>query len=146
MNSVPPVTEFTTIINAIWYDIDFGDGSNVSQYFTPEGTLRFDLREFTGHEEIDGVYAARVARGARVSRHGASNVHIVTSTEDTAEVVSLVFLYAGDGEAPIPFTNPAVVSDVLDRYERVDGRWLLSSRQILSRFKEEGTELAVPTK
>jgi len=135
----------TAVINAIWYDIDFEQGANVSGFFTAEGSLRFDQREFHGREQIDRVYADRAARGDRVSRHGATNIHVVQASASRATVVSLLTLFASDGVAPIGFTEPAAVSDVLDSFVLQDGAWLIESRAILTRFKDAQTVLAVPT-
>lgn len=146
MADATTLIDLTAVINAIWYDIDHRDGSAVSGHFTPEGRLRFDAREFQGTAAIDEVYARRAARGARVSRHGASNIHVVSEDAAGLDVVSLLFLYAADGEAPIPSTAPAAVSDVYDRFERVEERWLIASRAIMTRFIHPDTVLAVPTR
>lgn len=137
-------------LTALWFEIDHGDGSAASGFFTANAELTFSRRTFRGTDEIDGVYRDRTARGPRVSRHLVSNVHVLRRDADLVETVSNLVLYAQDGEPPVPTTSPVLVADVFDRFVRVhepDGqaRWLIASRRIQNRFLAPGDVLAVPT-
>ncbi|MET9685412.1 nuclear transport factor 2 family protein [Streptomyces coeruleorubidus] len=139
--------ELLEIITAVWFDIDHRAGAGASAFFAPDGELRFDAsRPFRGAAEIDAVYANRAARGPRVSRHVVTNLHITAVEADRVSAVSMVILFAEDGESPRPTTTPAAVGDVIDVFERHDGRWLIRSRHCQNHFIAPTTVLAVPTK
>lgn len=138
-------TELMTLLSALWYDIDHNLGSRAATYFTADATLRFVDAEFRGTAEIEQVYSNRRARGARVSRHVVTNLHLTAMGEDQASGTSLLILYGEDGVAPRPRTTPAMIGDVHDEFRRVDGRWLIESRGIDYLFIEPDTQLAVPS-
>jgi hypothetical protein len=139
------------LVTALWFEIDHGDGSAASSFFTADAELTFSRRTFRGTDEINGVYRDRAARGLRTSRHLMSNLHILRHESDLVEVLSALVLYARDGEPPIATTVPVLVADVFDRFVRIrepDGeaqRWLIASRRIENRFLLPGDVLAVPT-
>ena len=137
--------ELGQLVTALWYDIDHHDGVHASSYFTADAELRFDNATFRGTAAIDDVYVTRAARGPRVSRHVVTNLHVIDADEVSARAVSTLILYAEDGTAPRPTTTPALVADVLDTFERLDGRWLIRSRHIQHLFIAAATVLAVPT-
>ena len=137
--------QLAAVVHAVWFEIDHGDGSRVSSFFTPDAELRFVSRSFHGRDEIDGVYAARSGRGPRVARHVATNLHVTEAGEDTASAVSILVLYAQDGSEPRPTVTPSMVGDVVDSFVRVDGRWLISRRHIQQQFVAPDATLAVPT-
>jgi hypothetical protein len=136
---------FEDVIIAIWYDIDHQDGSGVSRCFWPDGTILFSERLVRGRAGIDAAYAARVARGARLSRHVVSNVHLAELTADTARVVSTFRLYAADGHPVAPNTEPITVNDCVDDFRRTpDGEWLIESRAMVHLFMRPDAVFAVP--
>lgn len=137
--------ELTQLLTALWHEIDHADGARVSVFFTANAELRLGNAVFHGTAAIDAVYAARAARGPRVSRHLISNVHVLRATGDSAHVISNLVLYAEDGPAPRPTTTPALIADVRDRFVRRDGVWLIDSRHLQNLFIAPGTVLAVPT-
>lgn len=144
-------TELSMLVTALWYEIDHGDGSAASGFFTADAELTFSLRTFRGTDQIERVYRDRAERGPRVSRHLMSNLHILRQQVDAVETVSALVLYARDGVPPIPTTVPVLVADVFDRFIRFRGpdgqarRWLIASRRIENRFLVPGDVLAVPT-
>ena len=142
--------ELSMLLVALWFEIDHGDGSAASRFFTADAALTFSRRTFHGTDEIDGVYRDRTARGPRVSRHLMSNLHVLRCDADLAETVSVLVLYAQDGTPPVPTTVPVLVADVFDRFVRVHEpaaptQWLIASRRIENRFLAPGDVLAVPT-
>ena len=137
-------TGLTSVLTALWYEIDHNGGSAAATFFTPDAELRFANAVFRGTAEIEEVYARRTARGPRVSRHIVANLHLLEVGPAIARAVSVLLLFGQDGEAPRPTTSPAMVGDVVDEFELRDGRWLIRSRWIQNLFIEPTTELAVP--
>lgn len=134
------------MIIGIWYDIDHHDGRAVSRCFWPDGTILFGERLVSGRAAIDATYAARAARGARLSRHVVSNIHLDELTSDTARVVSVFRLYAADGHPVAPNTEPLTVEDCVDEFRRTeDGEWLIEHRAMVHLFVRPDAVLAVPT-
>jgi hypothetical protein len=74
--------ELTALLTAFWYEVDHNDGRAAAGYFTPDARLRFEDALFEGTEAIDSVYKTRAARGARVSRHLVTNVHLLEVGDD----------------------------------------------------------------
>jgi hypothetical protein len=132
------------VVTALWFDIDHQDGTSASGFFLPDGEVRFGDRAFRGTAEIDALYAARAGRGPRVSRHVVTNLHVTSTGPGTATAVSIVTLFAEDGEPPRPAVTPAMVGDVTDVFEQRAGRWLIRSRRIEQLFIAPATVLAVP--
>jgi len=141
-----PHGELLAVVTALWFEIDHGDGSGVSAFFTPEAELRFTDRSVFGTTEIDALYRARTDRGPRVSRHLVTNLHVVRADEATASAISALLLFADDGEPPRPTATPLMVGDVVDEFVRTDDRWLISSRHVRELFRAPGSVLAVPTR
>jgi len=135
---------FTDIIVAIWYDIDYGDSTNVKDFFTPDGVLSFDGREIHGRQAIHDGYQERRA-GNRLSRHIVTNVHVIRQDETTAEVVNTLQLFAGNGVPVLPDADPLAVTDTFDRFVRGDdGEWLIESRLLRNVFVREGARFSQP--
>lgn len=138
--------ELTSVLVALWYEIDHHQGAIASQYFTADAKLCFEDATFRGTAAIDAVYRQRAARGPRVSRHVVANLHLVEVEKARVRAVSTLLLFAEDGEAPRPKTSPALVADVWDVLELSGDRWLISSRWINNKFIASPDDLAVPTK
>jgi 4-hydroxy-2-oxoheptanedioate aldolase len=137
--------EVLALVTAVWFEIDHTDGSTVSSHFTDDATLLIAEAAAVGTREIDQLYANRHHRGPRVSRHCATNLHIVEMTTSSVRAVSTLLLFAQDGEAPLPRMSPALVADVEDVFVRRAGRWLIHHRHIKPQFLPEEGGLAVPT-
>lgn len=128
----------------IWFDIDHRDGSRVSSWFTQDARLRIGSHVVRGTAEIDALYAARHARGARTARHLISNVRLVECRPGRASVLSALTMYAADGTAPHGGTAPTMVGDVHDEFELADGRWLIASRDVVTLFVAPDATFAIP--
>ncbi|KAB2592590.1 MULTISPECIES: nuclear transport factor 2 family protein [Streptomyces] len=135
----------TDLSAAYWFDVDHRGAANAHRFFTADGVLGFDAARFHGPAEIEAMYAARRARGPRVSRHVASNVHVLSSTGDHAEVMSSLCLFAEDGYAPRSRTEPVSVADVRDHVVATPDGLLIVSRILTTQFLSSDAELAVPT-
>lgn len=139
-------SDLGVLLSDFWFEVDHRGGTAASGYFTPDATLRFEDASFRGTAQIDAVYAGRAARGARVSRHLVTNLHLLTVDADRVSAVSALLLFAEDGEPPRTRTMPALIADVWDEFARLDGRWLISSRWIRNQFLGSSDDLAVPVK
>lgn len=128
----------------VWFDIDHRDGSQVSSWFTPAARLRIGNHEVAGTAEIDALYAARHARGPRTARHLISNVRLTGCQTARASVLSALTMYAADGTPPHTGTAPVMVGDVHDEFELARGRWLISSRRVVTLFAAPDATFAVP--
>lgn len=138
--------QLIAVIVALWHDIDHNYGASAASYFTADAWLRFEDATFTGTAAIDAVYQSRAARGPRVSRHLASNVHVLDASDTRARALSQLLLFAEDGEVPSAKTSPSLVADVWDEFQLCDGIWLLRSRWIKNIFLGSASDLAVPVK
>lgn len=143
--------ELSALVTALWFEIDHGDGSAASGFFTADAELTLSRRTFRGTDEIDSVYRDRAARGPRVSRHLMTNFLVLRRETHFVDAVSALVLHAQDGEGPMSTTVPVLVADVFDRFVRAGEqdrgarRWLIASRRIENRFLVPGDVLAVPT-
>ena len=137
-------TIFNDIIVAIWYDIDCGDSTNVKDFFTEDGVLSFDGRELHGRKEIHEGYLQR-ASGDRLSRHVISNVHVVRQDANSADVINILRLYAGNGEPVLPFDGPLSVTDCHDHFVKdTDGTWRIERRLLANQFVRSGATFTEP--
>jgi hypothetical protein len=142
----PLHSELLAVVTALWFEIDHGDGSSASAFFTPDAELRFIDRSFRGTTEIDAVYRTRTERGPRVSRHLVTNLHVLRADDARASVISALLLFADDGEPPRPTVAPLMIGDVIDEFVRTGDRWLISSRHVREVFRAPDSVLAVPTR
>ncbi|WP_349902449.1 nuclear transport factor 2 family protein [Parafrigoribacterium humi] len=136
---------FNDIIVAIWYDVDLGDSTNVQYFFTPDGVLSFDGREIHGRQAIHDGYQSRRSNNQRLSRHIITNVHVVRQDEKSADVVSTLHLFAGNGVPVLPNTDPLSVTDTFDHFVKdAEGNWLIESRLLRNLFVREGAVFVEP--
>lgn len=137
--------ELLMIVTAVWYDIDHVNGTGASAFFTPDAELWFGERCFHGTAEIDAAYAVRAARGARVSRHIVTNMHLTSVGPTEVTAVSNLVMFAEDGEPPRTAVAPVIVSDVVDEFELRDDIWQIRSRCFTPMFVSPQASLAMPS-
>ena len=124
-----------------WYRVDHQDGKGVADLFTEDGVYSVPGGRNVGRAAIADAYVQRAARGPRVSRHVHSNLRVTMEAPDRARGLSVLTLWARDGEAPQPLTLPVSVADVHDLYVRDGDSWRIEHRQITTALK--GDEPAV---
>jgi hypothetical protein len=118
-----------------WYRVDYQNGVGVAELFCEDGVYSVPGGRNAGRAALDASYVARAARGPRVSRHVHSNLRLTIETPALAHGVSILTLWARDGEAPLALTLPVSVSDVHDTYVRGDdGEWRIQHRHITAAF------------
>lgn len=125
-----------------WYRVDHHNGEGVADLFTEDGAYSVPGGRHSGRAAIAESYVKRAARGPRVSRHVHSNLRLTVETPTLATGVSILTLWARDGEAPLALTLPVSVSDVHDTYVKGDDDvWRIQHRHITAAFR--GDEPAV---
>ena len=125
-----------------WYRVDHQNGDGVAELFCEDGVYSVPGGRNAGRDAIAESYLKRAARGPRVSRHVFSNLRLTIETPMLAHGVSMLTLWARDGEAPLALTLPVSVSDVHDTYIKGDdGAWRIQHRHITAAFR--GDEPAV---
>jgi uncharacterized protein (TIGR02246 family) len=125
-----------------WYRVDHQNGDGVAELFCEDGVYSVPGGRNAGRGAIAESYVKRAARGPRVSRHVFSNLRLTIETPALARGVSMLTLWARDGEAPLALTLPVSVSDVHDTYVKGDdGVWRIQHRHITAAFR--GDEPAV---
>lgn len=118
-----------------WFRVDHEGGEGVAELFCEDGVYSVPRGSNEGREAIAQSYVLRRARGPRVSRHVHSNLRVTVVSPTEAHGVSLLTLWARDGEAPLSIAMPVSVSDVRDEYERgEDGIWRIRHRHISPAF------------
>lgn len=118
-----------------WYRVDHQNGDGVAELFCADGVYSVPGGRNAGRAEIAESYVARAARGPRVSRHVHSNLRLTIESPSRAHGVSILTLWARDGEAPLSLTLPVSVSDVHDTYVREDdGEWRIEHRHLTAAF------------
>ena len=121
-----------------WHEIDFNGGRNASSYYTDDAEFHGQFSSYIGVKKIQEFYDWRVKRGARLSVHSFTNFRARFTGEDTAEATNFLFLYAKDGEKPLPSDVPVTISLATDKYVRAaDGRWLCTYRRFEHLFESD---------
>jgi len=118
-----------------WYRVDHQNGDGVAELFCEDGVYSVPGGRNAGRAAIAASYVARAARGPRVSRHVHSNLRLTVESPTRASAVSILTLWARDGEAPMALTLPVSVSDVHDTYVKGDDDvWRIEHRHINAAF------------
>ena len=107
----------------------------MAELFCEDGVYSIAGGRNAGRAAIAASYVARAARGPRVSRHVHSNLRLTVDSPTRAQAVSILTLWARDGEAPLALTLPVSVSDVHDTYVKGDDDvWRIQHRHITAAF------------
>jgi uncharacterized protein (TIGR02246 family) len=118
-----------------WHRVDHQNGEGVAELFCEDGVYSVPGGRNAGRAAIDQSYALRAARGPRVSRHVHSNLRLTVESPTRASAVSMLTLWARDGEAPLALTLPVSVTDVRDDYvQGEDGVWRIQHRHLTTAF------------
>jgi SnoaL-like protein len=127
--------EIETLNVEFWYRVDHRNGEGVADLFCEDGVYSVTGGRNAGRAAIAASYVARAARGPRVSRHVHSNLRLTVESPTRATGVSMLTLWARDGEAPLALVLPVSVSDVHDTYVRdAGGDWRIEHRHITPAF------------
>ena len=129
-----------------WHDVDCNWGSTAHEYFTEDGVFHAIESAFTGREAIRQFYSWRKGRGARLARHVISNLRVVVESDQRAQAIWIMSLYAADGEPPMPSKPPIMIADIREECVReADGCWRYKSRRLIPAFTGD-TPVTIPPK
>jgi uncharacterized protein (TIGR02246 family) len=110
-----------------WF-ADRGDGTSLSQLFTPDGVLLVSGNELRGRAQIAEDCTRRFLNPNRKTRHVWSNLRIDRMDGDTAAAfaIQLTFEQSGDGQP-----THLRVNDLVDEFQRdANGSWRIARRVI----------------
>ncbi|GHE77671.1 hypothetical protein GCM10014715_36200 [Streptomyces spiralis] len=114
--------------------LDLGDPGSVAELFTQDGVWEWpppgDGRRVQGRDALRAYFASRPAD--RLSRRLMSNIVVTVTSPDTATAVSYFTTYRVDGHqgGMVPAGPPVQIGHYEDRFRRVSGAWLLTSRTL----------------
>jgi uncharacterized protein (TIGR02246 family) len=118
-----------------WYRVDHVSGDGVADLFTEDGVYSVANGQNAGRDAIAESYRQRAARGPRLSRHVQTNLRVTFDSPTEARGLSILTLWADDGEAPLDLRMPISVTDVEDQYvEEADGAWRIRHRHLRQVF------------
>jgi hypothetical protein len=121
-----------------WYEVDNHGGHGTSVCFTEDGIFHAGKTPIQGHHAIEEFLLRRVSRGPRTSRHIASNFRARFDGEAAATTYCVLVIYAADGTPPLPLPTPLGVFDLVDRWVKSDGKWLVADRKFVTVFTGQG--------
>jgi uncharacterized protein (TIGR02246 family) len=117
------------------HQLDRGDADGFAALFTRDALYTNGDRVSKGRDAVREFYIGRTAGGERTSRHFATGLIITFDGQDWASGISVCATYSALGRPEIRSTIPAVIADFEDRYERVEGCWLIAVRHIRPIFR-----------
>jgi SnoaL-like domain len=123
-----------------WYDVDFNEGRNAHEFFTPDGVKMVGHNRFEGREEIRAFYEWRARQngakaahqlgisGVRAVRHLITNLIVASSSDRRATVLGIVTFYGGKSRRQ---SNPIMVADLINECElNKDNVWRFKSHTL----------------
>ncbi len=128
--------EIEALTIEFWYRVDHENGNGVADLFTEDGVYSVANGQSAGRAAIAESYKQRAARGPRLSRHVQTNLRVVFASDTEARGLSILTLWADDGEAPLDLKMPISVSDIEDEYvQEADGAWRIRHRHLRQVFQ-----------
>ena len=127
--------EIEALTIEFWHLVDHEDGVGVAELFTEDGVYSVANGQNAGRAAIAESYRLRSARGPRLSRHVQTNLRVTFASATEARGLSILTLWADDGEAPLHLQMPISVTDVEDEYvKESDGAWRIRHRHLRQVF------------
>ena len=118
------------------FHLDHGGVEELVRLFSPGATYTNGARRSQGRDQIGAFLRARSAAGVRTSRHLYSGLRISFHDDARASGTSVCMSFARNQAPPIDHATPFLVADFEDGYERIDGEWLIASRNIRPIFRD----------
>ena len=123
--------------------LDLGDPGSAAELFTVDGVWEWPQagRRIEGREALRTYFGSRPAD--RLSRRMMTNILVTMDSATTATATSYLATYRVDGYTGgmLPPRLPANVGHYEDRFQRVDGVWLLATRTLFLPFGGETERL-----
>ena len=111
--------------------LDHGRYDELLTLFTHDACYQHGTRCSIGRKQIAEVFSNRQAMGDRVARHLQTGLLIRLADEQNATGQSVCLTFAANAQVPVGHTEPYLVADFIDEYQRGgDGMWRISKRSI----------------
>jgi hypothetical protein len=125
-----------------WALADLTEAVPLDELFAADAVFNLGKLKLQGLPAIAAFFAEREAgmrASGRTTRHLATNFLAIPQPDGTVRVRSTVMVYAGNGEHPLPATEPSGIADFHDTCRRqTDGRWLYHFRSATTVFVGPG--------
>lgn len=125
-----------------WALADLTEDVPLEELFAPDAVFDLGKLKLEGLPAIAAFFAEREAgmrASGRTTRHLASNFLALPQPDGSVRVRSTVLVYAGNGDHPLPATEPSGIADFHDTCRRQpDGRWLYHHRSAATVFVGPG--------
>jgi hypothetical protein len=123
-----------------WAVADLRVDQAIGSLFCEDAVLRVGKLELSGTHAISRFFNDRKIQhdlAKRVTRHFSSGFDTVGVAEDVATARSVVQVFAGTGDWPMPSAVPSTIADVEDVFVRDGDQWKFQRRSITPVFISE---------
>ncbi|MHA6141810.1 nuclear transport factor 2 family protein [Pseudomonas mohnii] len=120
-----------------WAVADLRVDQALDSLFCKDAVLHVGKIELSGAQAISRFFHDRKIQHdltRRVTRHFSSGFDAVQVAEDVAKARSVVQVFAGTGDWPVPSAVPSTIADVEDVFVRNGGQWKFQRRSITPVF------------
>lgn len=115
-----------------------GDTETFVSLFAPAATwARPGRPELVGRDAIAGFMKSRPAGRRVVHINGTRQVDLEGPTSARAISYTTVYQHPGPADGPLPMSGPSYVVKYVDRFERINGSWLIARRDTTLVFKAD---------
>jgi 3-phenylpropionate/cinnamic acid dioxygenase small subunit len=120
--------------------LDHDDVDSVMELFTDDAVYDNGRVHLEGLDELRAWFTERAAAAfvSRTTRHVWSALHLERIGDDQLRAESTWVTYAANQRPPVDFVAVSAVADFVDELRMVDGRWLISRREIRVVFRDAG--------
>ncbi|MXO70987.1 nuclear transport factor 2 family protein [Alteraurantiacibacter buctensis] len=140
-----PATDFMALQQLAaryWALADLTEAVPLDEMFAPDAVFDLGKLQLEGLPAIAAFFAEREAgmrASGRTTRHLASNFLALPQPDGSVRVRSTVMVHTGNGDHPLPATEPSGIADFHDLCRRQpDGRWLYHHRSAATVFVGPG--------
>jgi hypothetical protein len=138
MVSLEDFLSLSWLNNTYWAVADQCSNVPVEYLFSDSSRLQLGSLDLQGPEAIRQFFIQRERQNEqaeRVTRHVSSGFLPAYQDPNSVVAKSLVVVFAGSGQRPIPSGSPSTIADVEDFFVRDDGgQWLFQSRVVTPIF------------
>jgi hypothetical protein len=132
--STPLLTELAAFNADYWSRVDQRQDAAVDELYTEDGVLTAGSMTLSGRQAIREFFERRNTeqlKTGRLTRHLHSNLELVSDTAGRVVSRSLIVVFAGAGELPLPSASPSTIADVEDVCVRAADGSLRFERRVL---------------
>jgi hypothetical protein len=125
-----------------WALADLTEAVPLDHLFEAQAVFDLGQLKLEGLPAIAAFFADRergMREAGRTTRHLASNFLALRRADGSVAVRSTVMVYTGNGDHPLPVTEPSGIADFRDICrQQADGRWLYHHRSASTVFIGQG--------